>query len=433
MTRHVTDRWSARGPVISGGLTLLMLLCGLGGWAVLANISGAVISPGQVEVDRSRQIVQHPDGGIVDRILVGEGQAVQAGDLLIALDHDELAGALAAVDAQILDMRAQQARLVAERDGDSAVQFAHDLRSAGGAAQDVIDGQRRLFAARIDTIRSKTAQLTRQRQQIAAQVLGLDAQQAALTTQRDLIASALADQQSLLNRGLAQASMVMALQREQAELAGRLGQVMAETARAAERMTEIDIQIAGLTMTRREEAITNLRNLRASMLDLAEHRRLLQHRVDRLAIRAPVSGVVYGLRVHAPRSVVQPADPLMYLVPQDRPRIITIRVRVGDVEQLFPGQQATVRFPAFDQRRTPELSAQVTQISADAFEDAQSGIPFFRAEVELNPGEIDRLPPDLILIPGMPVEVFVRTAGRSPLSYLIKPLSDYFARAFRES
>ncbi|KQI67972.1 RTX toxin [Loktanella sp. 3ANDIMAR09] len=433
MTRCIMDRWSARGPVITGGLTLLLLLCGLGGWGVLAHISGAVISPGQVEVDRSRQVVQHPDGGIVERILVREGEAVQAGDLLIALDRDGLAGALAALDAQILGMRAQQARLVAERDGGSAVRFAHDLLSAGGAAQDVMEGQRRLFTARIDTISARTAQLDRQRQQIAAQVVGLDAQRAALTTQRDLIASALADQQSLLDRGLAPANLVMGLQREQAELSGRLGQVIAETARAAERMTEIDIQISGLTMTRREEAITHLRDLRADMLDLAERRRLLQQRVDRLAIRAPVSGVVHGLRVHAPRSVIQPADPLMYLVPQDRPRVITIRVQVGDVEQLFLGQQAVVRFPAFDQRRTPELSARVTQISADAFEDAQSGMPFFRAEVALNPGEIDRLPPDLMLLPGMPVEVFVKTAGRSALSYLIKPLTDYFARAFRES
>jgi len=159
----------------------------------------------------------------------------------------------------------------------------------------------------------------------------------------------------------------------------------------------------------------------------------LTQQVERLDIRAPVSGIVYGLQVFAEQSVIRPADPLMFLIPQDRPLVIGTQVQLTDIDQVFVGQEVTLRFSAFDQRRTPELKGEVTLISADAFQDDGSGLSYYRAEVEINEGEIEKLPEDMTLIPGMPVEAFVRTADRSPLQYLVKPLADYFAKAFRES
>ena len=146
-----------------------------------------------------------------------------------------------------------------------------------------------------------------------------------------------------------------------------------------------------------------------------------------------MSGIVYGLQVFAEQSVIRAADPVMFLIPQDRPLVIATQVQVVDIDQIFVGQDVTLRFSAFDQRRTPELTGKVTLISADAFQNETSGLSFYRAEVEVNEGQMERLPPDMTLIPGMPVEAFVRTADRSPMDYLIKPLSDYFTKAFRES
>ncbi|RYH01953.1 HlyD family type I secretion periplasmic adaptor subunit [Salipiger sp. IMCC34102] len=433
MTGDVPSRWSASRPLLVGVLALVVLVGGFGAWAVFANISGAVITSGQIEVDQNRQVIQHPDGGVVDRILVGEGDEVAAGDLLIMLDRDELASELAIVEGQLFEILARRARLEAERDGAETLNFDPLLEAGGADAADLMDGQQRLFEARNETIQRNTEQLTQQRNQIAKQVEGFDAQQAALTAQKALIEQELTDQQSLLDRGLAQASRVLALQREEANMQGSVGSLTAQAAQAAERMTEIDIQILGLTSTRREEAITRLRDLQYTALELAERRRTLTQRLDRLDIRAPVSGVIYGLEVFAPRSVIQPAEPLMYLVPQDRPLVITTQVQVTDVDQIFVGQDVVVRFSAFDQRRTPELFGTVTQISADAFRNEQTGVSYYRAEVRLNDGEIEKMPQDMILIPGMPVEAYVRTAERTPMAYLVKPLSDYFARAFRES
>jgi HlyD family secretion protein len=188
-----------------------------------------------------------------------------------------------------------------------------------------------------------------------------------------------------------------------------------------------------LTTTRREEAITELRDLEYRVLELTERRRTLRRQKERLDIRAPVSGIVYGMQIFARQAVIQPAEPLMYLVPQDRPLVIATQVEVVDIDQIFVGQEVTLRFSAFDQRRAPELTGTVTLVSADAFENSHSGATFYRAEVALNAGEAARLPADMVLIPGMPVEAFVRTADRTPLEYLIRPLADYFVRAFRET
>ena len=429
-----SKRWSVNRHMLLGLITLGILVGGFGTWAVTAQITGAVITTGQIEVDRNRQVVQHPDGGVVEDILVDEGDNVVAGDLLIRLDATELKSELAVVEGQLFEILARRARLEAERDNADSLTFSPVLLEAGNPdIPNLIAGQIRLFQARLETNRSSVEQLTQQRAQISSQLAGIQSQQQALNTQRGLIAQELEDQQSLLDRGLAQASRVLALQREEASLLGQVGELTSQAAQAAERMTEIEIQILGLSSTRREEAITQLRDLQFNELELAETRRTLSRQLDRLDIRAPVSGVVYGLQVFAPQSVIRPADPVLFLIPQDRPLVIATQVQIIDVDQIFVGQDVTLRLSAFDQRRTPELNGKVTLVSADAFQNETSGLSYYRAEVQLNDGEIDRLPADMTLIPGMPVDAFVRTADRTPMNYLLKPLSDYFVRAFRES
>ncbi|SFS21846.1 HlyD family type I secretion periplasmic adaptor subunit [Yoonia litorea] len=427
-------RWSATKHLTIGVVGLLILVGGFGSWAIFAQISGAVITSGQIEVDRNRQVVQHPDGGVVEEILVQEGDTVMAGDLLVRLDASTLQSELAVVEGQLYEILARRARMEAERDGDDELTFSPILLDAGTEeARDLMDGQIRLFEARRETNMRAVEQLTQQRAQIASQLSGFDAQREALERQSALISQELADQQSLFDRGLAQATRVLALQRDEAALQGQLGELAASLGQAAERMTEIDIQILGLSSTRREEAIASLRDLQFNELELSERRRTLQRQLDRLDIRAPVAGIVYGMQVFAQQSVIRAADPVLYIIPQDRPLVIATQVQPIDVDQIFVGQDVTLRFAAFDQRRTPELQGTVTLVSADAFQNENSGQSYYRAEVELNPGEAERLPEGMTLIPGMPVDAFVRTAERSPINYLIKPLSDYFTRAFRES
>jgi HlyD family type I secretion membrane fusion protein len=427
-------RWSVMRPMTIGLLAMLVLVGGFGTWAVMAQITGAVIASGQIEVDRNRQVIQHPDGGVVEAILVDEGDTVASGDLLIRLDPSVLQSELIIVEGQLFEIMARRGRLEAERDGADIITFPEVLLAYDRPEiESLLAGQERLFQARRESTAKTIEQLAQRRAQIVSQIGGIAAQQTALTRQQELIVKELADQQSLLDRGLAQASRVSALQREEANLLGRVGELSASEAQAAEQITEIEIEVLTLDTTRREEAITRLRDLQFNELELSERQRTLTQQLDRLDIRAPLSGIVYGLQVFAERSVIRPADPVMFLVPQDRPLVIAAQVQLTDVDQIYVGQEATMRFSAFDQRRTPELFGTVTLISADAFQDDSAVAPFYRVELRLNEGELARLPEDMTLIPGMPVESFVRTADRSPMDYLIKPLADYFAKAFRDS
>ena len=425
------QRWSTTGPMTLGLIALLVLVGGFGTWAVMAQITGAVIASGQIEVDRNRQVIQHPDGGVVDVILVQEGDAVVKGDTLIRLDASLLKSELAVVEGQLFEIIAPRGRLEAERDGETALTF-NPLLSDVPQGPSLIAGQTRLFDARLESNMRAIEQLQQQRAQISSQISGIAAQQTALATQSDLIQQELTDQQTLLRQQLIQASRVLALQRQEANLLGRVGELTASAAQAAERRTEIEIQILTLASTRREEAITRLRDLQYNELELSERSRTLRQRLGRLDLRAPVSGIVYGMQVFAEQSVISGAEPVMFLVPQDRPLVIATKVQPTDIDQIHLGQDVTLRFSAFDQRRTPELMGTVTLVSADIFLDDSTQVSYYQAQVQLNEGEAEKLPEDMVLIPGMRVEAFVRTADRSPMDYLLKPLADYFAKAFRE-
>ncbi|THD85887.1 HlyD family type I secretion periplasmic adaptor subunit [Aliigemmobacter aestuarii] len=418
-----------------GYVATAILLGGFGGWAVTAEIAGAVITSGRLEVEQNRQVVQHPDGGVVQEILVAEGASVTAGDLLFRLDGALVRSELAIVEGQLFEIMARRARLTAERDDMDAPAFPDELVTVSATRPEVaelVDGQNRLFQARRDTLARQIQQLGERRKQIESQITGITAQSDALTAQLDLIRQELADQQALLEKGLAQSSRVLALQREEARLRGQVGELAAGIGQSRERITEIEIETLGLADARREEASTQLRDIGSQELELAERRRALTEQIARLDIRAPVSGIVLGLQVTTPQSVIRPAEPVLYLIPQDRPLVIASQVAVIDVDQVHPGQEVELVFSAFSSRTTPHLKGSVTSVSPDAFTDEATGQSFYRAEIALAEGEIDKLE-GLTLIPGMPVEAFIKTDERSPMAYLVKPFTDYFNRAFRES
>lgn len=435
MSNDIAKRWPARAPLMLGFLAILALVGGFGAWSVLANISGAVIAEGQIEVDQNRQVVQHPDGGVISEIRVHEGDLVQSGEILLRLDANKLTSELAVVEGQLFEMIARRGRLEAERDDNDQITFDPQITEATTRfvnVDELMQGQQRLFEARLITLDQEISQLQKRRGQITDQITGIIAQKTALETQLTLITKELSNQQALLDRGLAQVSRVLNLQREEARLRGTMGELTASKAQAEGRITEIEIEVLKFGTKRREEAITTLRELQLSELELNERHRALSERLARLDIRAPVSGVVYGMQFFALRSVIKPAEAVLYLVPQDRALVIAAKLQPTNIDQVFIGQEVTLRFPAFDARNTPELRGQLMKISADAFVDERSQVSYYRSEITLLEGEIEKLPPNSTLIPGMPVQAFIRTNDRTPLAYLVKPMADYFAKAFRE-
>ncbi len=429
------NAWSTRKPIAVGLIGLFLLVGGFGTWAVLIEISGAIIASGRIEVDQNRQVVQHLDGGVIDDILIEEGDNVESGQLLVRLDDSEIRSSLAIAESQLFELMARRARLEAERDEHAVITFAPLLLQAAQESGDVanmVEGQERLLTARGISISQEIDQLRQQIDQIGDQIDGIMAQKSALAEQLELIQEERADQQTLLDRGLAQTARVLALRREAARMSGTLGELNGNHAQAQRRVSEIEIQILRLQSQRREEAITQLRDIQSRELELREQRQALLERLKRLGIAAPVSGVVYDMRVFALKSVIRPAEPILYIIPQNRPLVISAQVEPIHIDKLSIGQDVTLRFSALDQIRTPELIGQVKLISADALQDENTRQHYFRVEVVLSEGEQDRLPQGTALVPGMPVEMFIRTADRTPISYFLKPVTDYFIKAFRE-
>ncbi|KUJ78011.1 RTX toxin [Ruegeria marisrubri] len=428
--------FSASLPLAIGFLALLVLLGGFGTWAARANISGAVVATGRIVVDQNRQVIQHPDGGVVAEILVEEGDPVAAGDLLLRLQASDLKSELAVVEGRLVELMARRGRLEAERDEAAEIVFDPELLAMEEERPEVgrqMAGQRRLFQARNTSIARETEQLRNRRKQLRSQIDGIQAQSEALARQNALIAEELKSQKALLEKGLAQASRVISLQREEARLAGELGNLTARKAEALERIAELEIEELKLNSQRRQEAISQLRDLRYNEMELLERRRSLQERLSRLDLRAPVSGIIHDPQVFGADAVIRPAEPVMYVVPQDRPLVIEAHIAAIDVDQVQKNQSVAVRFAAFDGRTTPELNGYVDRVSADAFINEHTGAAYYRVEITLSEGEFSKLPQGANLLPGMPVDVFIRTDDRSPIAYLVRPLTNYFTKAFRES
>jgi len=423
---------SARLPLIVGFASAFLMLGGLGTWSFGTEIAGAVVAPGVIRVESEQQVIQHPDGGVVSEILAHDGDRVAAGDVLVRLDGTFIDAELSVVERQLLEIQARKARFVAERNNAAAPDF-RDVEVSERLDPDWVKGQlagqKTLFAVRLASMQKELEQIDEQKHQIGNQIEGSEAQLAALDRQHALIEEELADQLALQDKKLVTASRVLALQREQARMSGEIGQLTSVIAEAHARIASLSIEAIKLDNQRREEAITRLRDLTYTEIELQERRLSLLERLARLDVRSPVSGTVFGSKIFARQSVVRPADPMMYVVPGGERLIVAARVSPVHIDEVRPGQEAILRFTSFDSRTTPEVHGTLMRVSADALQDEATGAHYYEAVIRPEVAGMEGLE----VIPGMPVEVFLRTGDRTPMSYLTRPLAIYFSRAMREN
>lgn len=433
-TGKMEKKWTSSGYAIAGYATVFVLLGGMGAWAALTRINGAVVSAGIIEVASNRQVVQHLTGGVVGEIRMKEGDTVKAGDVLMRLDDTFDRSELTVIEGQLFSLLGTEARLQAEQDDKTEITFDPDLLKAVATnpeAAEIVAGQKRLMAARAETREKQAGQLREKKAQIAKQNEGLESRITALETQLKLIGKELDAQNKLLAQSLTNASRVLALQREEAEIRGTISQARSNIAENTGRVAEIEIAILNIHSTVREEATTTLREIEAKVAELKERRNAKLETLSRMDITAPMSGIVLGMQVHALRSVIRPADPLLYIIPQEQNLVISTQISPTQIDQVTVGQVAHIRFGAFDHRNTPEIFGHVTKVAADVLADQRTGATYYKAEITPDAGEMAKLGNKHVM-PGMPVETFIQTAERSPLEYLVKPLADYFNKAFRE-
>jgi len=416
------------------GLRMLIAATVLaGGWAALAPLAGAVVVPGNLVVQSNVKAVQHPTGGVVAEIPVHNGMRVKAGDLLLRLDATQAQASLQVLTKQLDEFRARSARLIAERDGLARPDLPDELapRIGESGVKSLLAAEAMLFQARASARESQKGLLRNRIAQLGEEIAGLEAQVGSKGKQIELIAGELTGVQDLYDKRLVPLPRLTALQRESARIEGERGQLISAIAETRAKISEAQLQTVRIDQDFRTDVVKELGEVKGKEAELVERGVAARDLLDRIELRAPASGVVHQLNVHTIGGVIRAGDTIMEVVPDADDLQIEARLQPTDVDQVRLGQKAFTRFPAFNQRVTPEVAGVVSFVSADISRDQQGNAGYFTVRVTLPEEERRRLA-GLRLVSGMPAEVFMQTGSRTMLSYLFKPITDQLQRAFVE-
>lgn len=425
------NNFSIKKHVAFALLIMAGLVFGFGGWAAMANLTGAIIAPGTFVVEGNVKKVQHSYGGIVSEINVKNGDHVQSGQILMRLDAIQIRAELDILKLQIIELTARSARFLAESDGLASFVLPQVFLERSAVAKAAAEGEIRIFEETRRARESQKEQLRLRIQQAKEEISGLTAQSDAKVGELKIIKLELDQTRKLFEKKLTNVARVYAMEREEMRLAGELGGIKAQIARAHGQISEINVQILVVDENVRAQSQRELRMTEAKLSELAEREVAVRDKLLRVDLRAPLSGIVHELTVHTVGGVVTAAEPVMLIVPEEQDLTIQARISPADVDQVVNGRPAKLRLSAFNQKSTPEFDGHVIDVSADVTVDGKSGQSYYEVRLAMD-DKAQRLVGDLTLVPGMPVEVFMSTGNRTALSYLTKPFIDQMSRTFRE-
>jgi len=426
-------RRSIQVHLIIGLVVVVVLAGGLGGWASTAEISGALIAPGQIVVETNVKKVQHPTGGVVGELLARDGDKVRAGQIVVRLDDTVTKANLAIVTKNLDAALARAARLQAEQRGLDRITFPPQLtdRARDPDVASVMASEGKLFEVRVNGRAGQKAQLRERITQLNEEIGGLAAQEKAKDEEIALVQKELEGVRDLYNKHLIQISRLTTLERDAARLNGERAQYIASRAQAKGKITETELQIIQVDKDVVSEVSKDLRETNDKIGEFVERKVTAEDQLRRVDIRAPQDGIVEQTSVHTVGGVITAGDTIMLIVPQTDDLQVEAKVNPQDIDKLQVGQKTLLRLSAFNQRTTPELNGTVSRVSPDVTTEQRTGTSYYTIRVSMSPEEIARLG-EAKLIPGMPVEAFVQTGDRTMMSYLMKPLHDQLMRAFRE-
>ncbi|GAA6190400.1 HlyD family type I secretion periplasmic adaptor subunit [Phaeobacter sp. NW0010-22] len=427
--------WNTGMPLRLAILSFVMLIIGVMFWSSRVNISGAVIGDGVIEVSTTMTAVQHPIGGVIEDIHAQNGDEVLEGDLLVRLDSRQLRSDLNVVEIELFEVLANIARLQAIIDSRRTLEPPPLLREALRQRPDLermVVRQQQQLLSYFQALDAGTSLLDEQIEQVRAEIEGVEAQLAAKRDEQEYLKQELVNVQNLATRQLIKLSEVFRLQKAAVTVRGDIGRFSARIAALRGRISELNqkrLAVLPTAQEKAEEAMSKLRPLRTRFL---EKRVSLVADLSRLEIRAPINGKIHDSKVLGPQSVVVAAKPLMMIVPDDDPIQVGVRVGAADIDQVFVGQSASLKFTAFSGRDIPIIVGQVERISADVFSNPVTKKFYYEVKVGLLDDEMKKLG-QRELLPGMPVEAYLSTESRTPFNYVLRPLKNYFDRAFRDS
>jgi membrane fusion protein len=413
----------------------LALVVGVGGWAMTTELSSAIVASGTVVVENNVKKVQHLTGGIVEEVLVKEGDAVKAGQILIKLDGTTVRANLSIVQNTLAQLYARRARLLAEQLGSDDFTIPEDLSqliSGTSTPGEVLEeSERKLFISRKNALVGMKSQLASRKDQLVDETKGLTVQLTAIEDALKLIGEEVTGLDKLYGRGLVSMQRLTELKRDRAQLEGDRGARLAARAQAAGKSSEIDLQILQLDEDRRTENAKELTDVEGKIAEYEDRRVAAMDQLKRIDIRAPLDGRIYQLAVHSVNGVINPGEVLMLVVPGADGLTVEAKIATHDIDQIRVGQPVEVRFSAFNQRTTPIVEAEVVTVAPDLVTDQRTGMTYYPLRIKPKAESLKGLK-GLTLYPGMPAEVFIKIADRTVISYLAKPLTEQIQHTFRE-
>jgi HlyD family type I secretion membrane fusion protein len=433
MTQRLDDKNSQvslsgkglKGRMLTATMLGLALTVGIGGWAAQAKLAGAVISQGELVVIGETKQVQHVDGGTIVEIPVKIGSLVDKGDVVLRLDDTQLRIEFGIVTSQVAQLKAMMARLVAERDGLDVLSF-----EGLELSPEVMREEAKLFDENRVMRANQKQQIEMQISQLHNQIDGLREQEKANLAENELLAEELAMQEGLVQKGLAKAAELRGLRRQMVRIEGTIGDLLARVAEAEGQISELKVRLMSVDQTSRTELQKEIVSVEARLTELEQRALQLTHRLDRTVVKAPESGTIYDLQAHTVGGVVAPGQVIMAIVPANSELNVHVKVAPTDIDRVFVGQTARMRFTAFNRQTTPEIVGAVDIIPGATIVDKATNLPFYKTSVTFSPNDLGDLATKLT--PGMPVEVYIETEERTVISFLAKPFTDQITRAFRE-
>ncbi len=411
-----------------------VFVIGFGGWATYAPLESAAIAGGVIEAESSRKTIQHLEGGIIRRILVKDGDRVTAGQPLIRLEDTKARAAVQLLQAQLWEAQALEARLLAERDARTTIQFPLALSSAAGrdpALAEVMAGQVKIFDTRSRLQLSRIEVIQQRKAQTKEEIAALRFQAEAAATRAAITKKEVGTVEPLVKKGLHTHTRLLQLEREQAEMDGRLGGTLAQIARAEQAIGESQAMILKLESDQQTEIAQSLRDTQAQIFELLERIQAASDVLVRTVVRAPEDGTVTDLRIHTPGGVVSAGEALMDLVPRQDCLIVLAQVKPEDIDLVRPGLEARVRLLAYKHRRVPPVDGILTYVAADRLVDPETKRAYYIARVRINDASLRQLP-EVEIMPGMPSEVLIKTGQFTVAHYMLRPILESFNRSFRE-
>ncbi len=424
-----------KGPVGIGAIAITIFFAGFIGWSAVAPLASATIAPGVVSPDGHRRTVQHLEGGIVDTILVRNGDYVAAGQPLVRLSDTAAHASYSLLNKQRMTLAAQETRLMAEQGGAETLGFPEPLAASAAEAgmEALLDAQREMFETRRAALGESKAILNQQIQQLQQEIGGLEGRIESISSQLGFLDEEIAAVGGLVDKGLAPKPRLLGLKRDSSRLEGERATARASIARARQAIGEARLKIINADTRFMDQVANQLGEVRSQLATLGERLAASRDILERTRIAAPVDGRVVDLGFHTVGAVIQPGEPIMDIVPANEEMVIDVRIPPTDIEMVREGLDAQVHLLAYKQRHMPRIDGRVIHVSADSLTDENTDESYFLARISIDAAHLAERLPDVELVPGMPAEALILTGEGTLLEYLVQPLEFILRRGMRES